>query len=151
MGYIGEEIEEVSTRIKIKYHMIPVDEATIIKQKLAVNFSNAPDSPKLVSWQNLVNFDSHHDPAGWRKIAIFRPEEPALLFVNPELESCLWYFPSGKLLVEMLGESIGFPFCVTSLAADYLICFDDSDCLIATGAAKVWLEQLKPTFRTSQN
>jgi hypothetical protein len=142
MGYIDREIEEVSARLKIDYHVMAVDETIKIKQKLAANFS---DRPRLVSWQTLVDFTSTHDPDGWLKIASFRPKEPALLFINPELESSLWYFPSSKLLVEMLGESIGFPFCVTSLKADYIICFDDSDCLIATGEAKSWLEVVRNT------
>jgi hypothetical protein len=55
----------------------------------------------------------------------------------------LWYFSSAEKLVKVFAESCGFPFCVTSLDTEYLICFDDNDCLLTTGKAVSWLEQLK--------
>jgi hypothetical protein len=130
MGYIADEIEESSTKLKIDFRIMTLEETIEIKEKLAKNFSSTPDSPEQLSWQNLINYSSRHDPQGWQKIADFTKEEPVLLFVNPEVEKSLWYFSSAEELVAVLAESCGFPFCVTSLNAEYMICFDDNDCLI---------------------
>ncbi len=142
MGYIADEIKESSTKLKIDIRVMMSEEALEIKEKLAKKFSSNPESPEKLSWQNLINYSSKHDPHGWRKISDFTKEEAIVLFVNPEIENSLWYFSSAEKLVEVLAESCGFPFCITSLDAEYMICFDDNDCLIATGKAVGWLEQL---------
>jgi hypothetical protein len=148
MGYIADEITTVSTQLKIEIQTVAGEESITLKKKLADSFSTDPNLPERFSWQNLTNYSSIHDSAGWKKIAAFTPEKPVILFVNPELESTGWYFASGQFLVDVLAESCGFPFYITSLEADYIICFDDHDCLLAAGTAKGWLESL-PEFQTN--
>lgn len=54
----------------------------------------------------------------------------------------MWKFKSGKDLVAVLGECSGCPFCITSQKADYILCFDDRDCLISLGRIQNWLPDL---------
>jgi hypothetical protein len=65
-----------------------------------------------------------------------------ILFVNPDREKDMWIIPSGSALTLILGETIGFPFYVTSQETDYLLCFYDHDCLIATGKSIEWLVKM---------
>ena len=55
----------------------------------------------------------------------------------------MWKFKSVKDLVSVLGECYGFPFCITSQKADYILCFDEHDCLIGSGKVKDLLQDLK--------
>lgn len=61
----------------------------------------------------------------------------------------MWLIPSGKALTSILSETIGFPFYVTSKDAQYMLCFDDHDCLIATGKAVEWICQLRNDRKSS--
>jgi hypothetical protein len=55
----------------------------------------------------------------------------------------MWIIPDGSTLTSILSETIGFPFYVTSLNTDYMLCFDDHDCLIANGKAVEWICKLR--------
>jgi hypothetical protein len=55
----------------------------------------------------------------------------------------MWIIPSGSILTSILSATIGFPFYVTSLNTDYILCFDDHDCLIANGKAVEWICKLR--------
>ena len=55
----------------------------------------------------------------------------------------MWIVPSGSALTSILSETFGFRFYVTSSEADYILCFDDHDCLIANGKAVECIYQIR--------
>ena len=113
-----------------------------IPKKLAEKFSVESESPWRLSYQNLKDTQSIHDPKGWSFIQDYVGDKEVLLFVNPDEEKDMWLIPSGIALTSILSETIGFPFYVTSQEIDYMLCFDDHDCLIANGKAAEWICQL---------
>ena len=68
-------------------------------------------------------------------------DEEVLLFVNPEDSQIMWKFDNGTDLESLLSESSGFPFCITSEKANYILCFEDHDCLVGVGEAASWVKE----------
>jgi hypothetical protein len=143
MGYLADEIESAALILNIVLSKINIEEIEEIRSKLAYSFSKEPDFPWKLSYQNLKNIQSFCDPKGWMLIQDYVKNNNVILFVNPDQEKDMWIIPSGSALTLILGETIGFPFYVTSQETDYLLCFDDHDCLIATGKATEWLVKLR--------
>jgi len=143
MGFLANEIENAASELGIAISKLDTDEMHKIRKKLAERFSTEPEFPGRLSYQNLKDRQSIHDQEGWSLIEKFVGESKVILFVNPDQEKYMWLIPSGKALTSILSETIGFPFYVTSKEADYMLCFDDHDCLIATGKAIEWIRQLR--------
>ncbi|NJL77645.1 MAG: hypothetical protein HC836_35460 [Richelia sp. RM2_1_2] len=144
MGYLADEIENAASELGITLSKLHIGEVLEIRKKLAENFSIEPEFPWRLSYQNLKNTQSIHHSKGWSFIQDYVGEEEIILFVNPNEEKDMWIIPSGSALTSILGETIGFPLYVTSRDTDYMLCFDDHDCLIANGKAVEWIRKLSP-------
>jgi hypothetical protein len=151
MGYLADEIENAALNLNITVVNIDKKKNNEIRNKLAYSFSQQPDFPEKFSHQNLKNIQSFCDPKGWMLIQDYVKNNKVILFVNPDEEESMWLIPSGNALTLILSETIGFPFYVTSFEADYLLCFDDHDCLIATGKAVEWLVKIRENAFLSQS
>lgn len=143
MGYFAEEIAKGAAEIGVSFSLIDKVKALQIKARLAPKFTDEGNHPKRLSWQNLKNVKSIHDPDAWELIEEFAPREEVILFIDPSEEEVMWCFNNGTDLVAVLAECIPFPFCVISGNADYMLCFDDHDCLIGVGTAADWIETLR--------
>jgi hypothetical protein len=141
VGYLAEEIEKAASALGIAISKLQIREVLEIRQKLAKKFSVEPEFPWRLSYQNLKDAQSIHNPKGWSFIQDYVGEEEIILFVNPDEEQDMWVIPSGSALTSILAETVGFPFYVTSRNTDYMISFDDHDCLIANGKATQWICQ----------
>lgn len=139
MKYLAEEIENAAFELGILISKLPMEEVLEIRQKLAKKFSTEPEFPWRLSYQNLKDFQSIHNPKGWSFIQAYVGEEEIILFVNPNEEQDMWLIPSGSALTSILAETVGFPFYVTSRTTEYMFSFDDHDCLIANGKARDWI------------
>lgn len=142
MGYLADEIENAALALNIELSKLNAEEIAMLRSKLAYSFSQEPNDPWKLSYQNLKNSQSLFDPKGWMLIQEYANNN-LILFVNPDEEKDMWIVPSGVILTSILSETVGFPFYVTSLEADYILCFDDHDCLIATGKAVEWLVKIR--------
>ena len=142
MGDLTAEIEDAIATLGVITSKVEVTQAFEIRKKLAQKFSDIPKNSQSVCWQNLINHSGIHNSDGWRLLENYVQNEEVLLFINPEEDEIMWKFKSGKGLVAVLGECYGFPFCITSQEADYILCFDDHDCLIGSGKVKNWLKSL---------
>ena len=141
MGHISEEICEVISQLKISASIIDENNSLAIKKRLAEKFSTNKEKPCILSWQNLVNTESYHDSDAWKLLKEYIGNEEVLLFVNPEDEQTMWKFDNGIDLEFLLSESTGFPFCITSKKANYILCFEDHNCLIGVGEAASWVKK----------
>lgn len=146
MGYLADEIENAASELGITLLKLPIEEVFEIRKKLAQRFSIEPEFPWRLSYQNLKNTKSICDSKGWSYIQDYVGEEKVILFVNPDQEKDMWIVPSGSALTSILSETVGFPFYVTSPDADYIICFDDHDCLIAIGKAVKLIYQIRDRY-----
>lgn len=143
MGYLADEIDNAAFELGIVISKLQIEEVIEIRRELAEKFSKEPEYPWRLSYQNLNDTQSINDSKGWSYIQDYVGEKEVILFVNPDEEQEMWSIPSGKTLTSILSETIGFPFYVTSQDTDYMLCFDDHDCLIATGKAVEWICQLR--------
>lgn len=141
MGYLAEEIENAACELSIAISKLQIGEVLEIRQRLAEKFSIEPEKPWSLTYQNLKDFQSIHNPKGWSFIQDYVREEEIILFVNPDEEQDMWLIPSGIALKSILAETVGFPFYVTSRTTEYMFSFDDHDCLIANGKARDWICQ----------
>lgn len=142
MSYIKDEILQVSQEMSLNIKEMSENDTLACRKILAENFSTEPEMPLNLSYQNLVSGSSYHDPNGWRLVERF-VDAPVILFVNPDVDLCMFELARGEDLTKLLGGCIGFPFYVSSAPFDFLICFDDNNCLVCTGRAKDWCDHLK--------
>lgn len=142
MGYLADEIENAASKLSITLSKLQAEEVFEIRKKLAQNFSIEPELPWKLSYQNLKDTQSIHNSRGWSFIQDYVGEGETILFVNPNEEKDMWIIPSGNALTSILSETVGFPFYVISRDTDYMLCFDDHDCLIANGKAVEWIRKL---------
>ena len=143
MGYLANEIESAASATSIILLKLSIEDVFGIRKKLAQRFSIEPEFPWRLSYQNLKDTQSICDEKGWSYIQDYVGEEKVVLFVNPDEEKDMWIVRSGSALTSILSETFGFPFYVTSSEADYILCFDDHDCLIANGKAVEWIYQIR--------
>lgn len=150
MGYISDEIRNAAHKLNIFISTVDESTALKIRKKLAENFtSDGGNFPYRISWQNIANYESAHRPDdGWMLVGDFVGNEEVFLFISPDQEKTIWKIQSGTDLVLVLGECFGFPFCVTSENADYILCLDDHDCLIGSGRVVEWIQKLKNLPKT---
>ncbi|MHC5748350.1 MAG: DUF6756 family protein [Nostoc sp.] len=149
MGYLADEIENAAFELGILISKLKIEKVIEIRRRLAESFSKDPEFLWKLSYQNLNNTYSINDSKGWSFIQDYVGENEVILFVNPDEEQEMWIIPSGKALTSILSETIGFPFYVTSRDTDYILCFDDHDCLIATGKSVEWICQLRDDLLSS--
>lgn len=143
MGYLSREITNVASIYQIPVVVIDEQGSLAMKKALAKKFSVNENQPQSLSWQNLSDAESYHDSDSWRSIGEYVGNQTVLLFVNPEDEQIMWKFNNGNDLNSVLEETTGFPFCVTSSQADYILCFEDYDCLLGKGSAAAWVKELR--------
>lgn len=92
-------------------------------------------------WENVVKGDYFgiRDADSWMWITDFPTEEPCIFIFEYIDEKRGIEFQRMEDLVNVIGESFGFVFYVTSRKIDYLLTQNDHDHLIAAGRAKPWL------------
>ncbi len=143
------EIEDTASSLKIPFTRLYTDQAFEIRKLLAERFSRDKNFPLKFSWQNIVGRGSFFSKYGWRLVGDYVKDTNVLLLVSPDEELTIWEFQSGHDLVSVLGETTSFPFCVTSKEANYVLCFEDHNCLIGTGSitnsesVEEWLQSLR--------
>jgi hypothetical protein len=144
MGYIEDEIRSVASQLDISLQM-DKHEADAIRQRLAEKFSTDPTRPLDLSWQNLKDYQTayDYDQGAWEWIQDYVKDEEVILFLGPDEEETLLIIPSGYDLTAIIGECTGFPFCITSRDASYILCLDDHNCLIGSGKVVEWLRSRK--------
>ena len=141
MGYLSDEIQDIILRLKIPATVIDEKRSSKLKQELAQKYSVNKQRSRILSWQNLENTESYHNSDGWKMLKEYVGNGEVLLFVNPEDEQTMWKFNNGADLESLLSESTSFPFCITSEKANYILCFEEHDCLVGVGEAASWVEE----------
>ena len=64
MGDLAEEIEDAIATLGIMSSKVEVNQAFEIRKKLAQQFSDLPEKPQSICWQNLINHNGVHHSDG---------------------------------------------------------------------------------------
>ncbi len=98
---------------------------------------------KYPLWERLNDAKAKSDKQAWRWAEDFVGNESVLIFFNPTDEKSAYLLNSGKDVVSILGEMYSIEFYLTDLETSYFLCFNHHDVLLASGEAKLWLEEYK--------
>jgi len=142
MNYISEDILKVSRKLGIQASLLSPEESDAIRDKVARRFGlDKADlqtcTSSMTEYKVICNDDA------WRWIGDFLRGWTAFLLVGEGALTETWRVAPGERVVELLGETFGFVFFVTNDNADYLLCYDDHNCLIGFGSAASWIGEMK--------
>lgn len=140
MGMLVDEVEGAAQRQSIEIKRSPVWTCESLQKELRRRFAGGAVVGAAL-WECLVDPVSIQDSAGWMLPGEFAGGGPCLLSFEPHLESSVLEFRTGDELTTVLGECSAFVFYMCDPDLTALVCFNDHDFVIATGAAKLWLAE----------
>ncbi|NLM35481.1 MAG: hypothetical protein GX206_08590 [Clostridiales bacterium] len=141
MWNISEEIRSAANRLMIKAEEIPTKEAEEIINKVITIYARGNIDRYI--WERVTNEVAINHKDAWQWINTFISNSEAIMFFNPSDEKKAYRLSNGDDVVTILSETYGFEFYITNKEADYLLCFNHHDVLIACGSAKEWLREYK--------
>lgn len=141
MGYIREEVIAAAARAQVAASLreLSPQESAHIRAQLRMKFAKGGVSSVL--WEDLGESVAVQHAASWRWVDDFVKGMPTILLFDEREERTMFAFQDGSLLVPTLEEAYAFEFYLTDPATEYLLCFNHHDFLIASGAARRWLEE----------
>jgi hypothetical protein len=143
MWDIKEQILTASSKLDIELNILPKEEAEDIKQSIMNKYLEEGMSRNFPLFERLHDYVGIDVPDSWMWIANFIKKTPVILFFNPEDEKEYYRLNSGEDVVSIIDEIFNVEFYVTNLDTEYLLGYNHSQCLVASGAASSWLENHK--------
>ena len=93
---------------------------------------------------NYPFVSSIRGPEPWRCIADLVKNDTVILFFNKDWGDNFYEIENGSLYVRFYDlECGGIEFYITDAAASFLLAYNESQCLVAMGTAREWLEGYK--------
>jgi hypothetical protein len=139
MGYLGDEIQDAALKLGFSIEQLSVGQAEELRSRLAGLYGR---DPAYFSYQNLKEYESIHDSTAWSWVSEFIGNSEVYLFFLKDQDPSVWKVPNGEMIVPLLEESIGFVFYIVPPNAEYILCYEDHDCLIGAGTAMEWIRHL---------
>lgn len=137
MGHIQDGIEKAIEETGAQAILLSKGETALLWTDVDNRF--AAPAPGAALWERLLDASYCRDESGWRRVSGFRPDDPCILFAPPHLESRAFAFEHARDVARVLAECPRFVSYVVGRDLEYLVCFDDHDCVRAVGTAKAWL------------
>lgn len=100
--------------------------------------------------EGLKDFSVINSKDGWSYIKDFIKDSCCLMFFNSIDDKTVLGINNGMDLYKILYETYGFEFYITNAETQYLICYNHHDCLLGSGTAKEWVNELKMMEKISQ-
>jgi hypothetical protein len=142
MSYISKQFLDLSQKLGIEVSLLPHNESGALCTKVAQRFGLDKRDLHACTFTSS-EYKAICDSNAWRWIGDFVGSSPIFLLIGEGELSETWRVKPGKRVVELLAETTGFVFFVTNNNADYLLCYDDHDCLIGFGTAAAWISGMK--------
>lgn len=144
MGDISQEVISACNTILCTCHLLDNEQANLLRAAIEKKYARTLNK-SLPLWERLASGNSLHDAFGWQHIYRY-VSGPLILFFDDSRDDCMVFVDNGSKISNIIAECTGFTFYVTNKTLDYLICFNDHDVLIGTGAAADWVReaQVKP-------
>lgn len=137
MSFIKDAISDAIELNHFVVEEIELQASTSIRAKVEAKYSIGVSSKPL--WQRLVRDASRYDPEGWRRIGDYPYESKVTVFLDEGDENTMYSLDSCKEVVNLISECPGFVFYVTNENCSFLLCHNDHDYLIGSGAAIDWI------------
>jgi hypothetical protein len=141
MSYLSDEIEVAARTLDIPAKQLIASEARAMRLRIAEHF--ALQSDELLERVRPKGVSSIHDPDIWRRLDELFGHEPLYLLFKFTDDNAIWRIPGGEFLVQILKESVGFAFYAVPESLNFIVYFDDHNCLLGNGRAAQWIERSK--------
>ena len=139
MTHISDEIAEVVSELCIAAERLAPKSTHILRNRLHDKFGLDLNHFSIYVEGRV---ESIHDKDAWLWIDQFTADSELILLFPKSNEPDGWRFPDGETLVKVLAECSGFVFIVTNSNTEFLLAFDDHDCLIGAGTSANWIRSL---------
>ncbi len=141
MGAVMDEVLAVAAREGCAATPLTAEQLAELEARLRAAFGTA--RPGFLS-DALRDHVSVHDDRGWERAGELVAEHvgraPVILIAERDHpHPTAVRLGEGRLLGAILAGTTGFQFAVTDLAERFVLAHNDSDMLIAAGAATAWL------------
>ncbi|MBW7473872.1 hypothetical protein K0T92_03875 [Paenibacillus oenotherae] len=140
MWNIQDQILTASSKLEIEVNILTLEEREEIKNSIMFKFLEDNQLRKFPLFDKIKDYVGVEIADSWMWISDFINENTEVLFFKPDDEREYYRLNNGENLVSIIGELFNVEFYVTNPCADYLLGYNHSQCLIATGTASVWLE-----------
>jgi hypothetical protein len=139
--YIIDEILRACQELGVSATEMDPEAVDLLREELGHSFG-APGA--LLTFETMKDKASIQDPEAWKRLAEFIGPGPHVLFYDSPgfLDRGGVAISDGARIVEILGESFGFPFYVTDVARTFVVGMNFHDFLIGTGRATRWVKSL---------
>ncbi len=144
--YYQEELHCALSSLNVSAESMGPDLLSVIKKDLSFKYG-IDFNDTSVTTSNVTEIESIHNSDAWERISEFIGDERCILFFVERIDNSAWLFNNGFDLVKTLHKTVGFVFFVTSEFSDYLIAYNDHDCLIGFGRATEWAKSLEDTTK----
>jgi hypothetical protein len=114
-------------------------ESQFFREKVITKYSNGEDLFPL--WEFMSSDFYVRDSSAWEWLDEFLKGNEFCFFFDKREEPVIYLFEKNQSLVTFLENFPGYDFYVTNENLDFLISFNDSDYLSASGTAEPWLRQ----------
>ncbi len=132
MSFIKDEAIRASSVLGLGVIELTQSESSFIIDQIVAKYANGKKGSLL--WENFVGENViSNDKDAWKQLKDIVGKEETIMFFNPKDEPVAFKLSNGDDVVAVLGESFGFEFYLTNKVADYVICFNHHDYLIACG------------------
>jgi hypothetical protein len=141
MSYLSDEVAAAVEALGIHAHRLARNDADRLRRRVGARYGL---DPRNLLWGTACEgAEVIHDPMAWSWLDDFVPDSAVYLLFHPFADSDVWVLPDGHSLARVIGECSGFWFYACSEEAEYLLCYDDHDCLIGLGTATDWIRTLR--------
>jgi len=140
MVRIRDEIREIASDAGLQVRELHPAEIVRIRGRLLERFDSGRSGSAL--WQRIESGEGFQDREAWRLIDQILDTTVPIVFFDIEREVAMFELFDGTDLVQLLGEMRNEEFYVTDIDAEFIICHNRYDFLIACGSAIAWLDRI---------
>lgn len=141
MWNIKEQILMAAYELGIEVSVLTYEEKEQTRQSIMSKFIKEGHSHVFPLFEKIEDYVGTDVSESWMWISDYIKEDASILLFNPDDEKEFYSFSSGKDVVSIIGEIFNVEFYITNRNTDYLLGYNHSQCLIASGAASEWLER----------
>lgn len=143
MWNIKEQILTASNNLGMQVSILTSEKKTEVISRVMNRFVKKDETHIFPIFEKLDDFVGIDVSESWMWISDFINDNTAILFFNDDDEKELYEFQKGKDIVSILNEIYNVEFYVTNSRTEYLLGYNHSQCLVASGTAIEWLENHK--------
>lgn len=137
-NFVKDSIQETLKATSYKMDEMSALESVFFRKKVLEKFTAGKDHRALWEVTKASEFAVRDSNAcDW--LDEFLQLDECYIFFDKGDDTTIYIFPENQSISKFLSEFPGYVFYLTNESLDYLICFNDSDYLIALGTAEPWL------------